>query len=174
MIDGAPERLAGPRIKHLAASGFHWLIGLECGKRGPRVKAYRDSRGIPTLGVGQTEIKANGKWRRVEMADRFASVAEAEAAFAHTVTLYEAAVDAACRDDITQEVFDTMTSFCYNIGISGFKNSDAVRLLNQMMPVDRVSAAMMNWHRPPEVVERRCCECDLLVRGVYRLQGQAL
>jgi GH24 family phage-related lysozyme (muramidase) len=88
MIDGAPERLLGPRIKHLSASGFQWLIGLECGKRGPRLRAYRDTRGIPTVGVGQTEIKMNGKWRRVEMTDSFASVEEAEASFAHTVTLY--------------------------------------------------------------------------------------
>jgi GH24 family phage-related lysozyme (muramidase) len=68
-----------------------------------------------------------------------------------------------------------MTSFCYNIGISGFKTSDAVRLLNQMMPVDQVAQAMIDgWHRPPEVVERRHCEMDLLTKGVYRLQGQVL
>lgn len=175
MVEGAPERMLGTRVKHLGETGFYWLIGIECGKRGPRVRAYRDSRGIPTIGVGQTEIKRNGKWRRVEMTDSFSSVEEATAAFAHTVTLYEAAVDGATRDDITQTTFDAMTSFCYNIGISGFKNSDAVRLLNQMMPVDEVANAMLaNWHRPPEVVERRHCEMDLLVRGVYRLQGQVL
>lgn len=100
-------------------------------------------------------------------------VDEAESAFSHLVKLYEAEVDADCRDDITQTTFDAMTSFCYNIGISGFRNSTAVRYLNQMMPVDQVAEAMRWWNKPAEVMERRACECDLLVRGIYRTQGQS-
>jgi lysozyme len=173
MLDSAPERLPGSRIKHLGQEGFQWLIDLECGPRGPRVKAYRDSRGIPTIGVGQTVILKNGKWRRVEMTDCFADVDEAKSAFSHLVKLYEAEVDADCRDDITQQTFDSLTSFCFNVGISGFRNSTAVRYLNQMMPVDQIADAMKWWNKPAEVMGRRACEAHLLVHGVYLLQGQA-
>lgn len=167
-------RSAGPRIKAMSEQGRAWLARLE---GGCRLKAYRDSAGIPTIGVGMTYwLNGGGTRRRVEIGDTLPNQAAGLEMFAKALRDYEAAVDAATRDDITQEQFDCLTSFAFNCGVRGFTGSTAVRLFNQRAPLDRVASALRLWNQAggridQGLIERRECESDLLLYGCYRVQG---
>lgn len=162
----------------MSGKGISWLSGLE---GGVRLHAYRDSRGIPTVGVGQTTLIYNGGSglgeRRVTMSDSFPDEAAAIRSFHRRLQGDEAGVDAVTRDDITQTEFDAFCSARYNIG-RAFDGADFLRLFNEHAPIKVVTDSLRaNWHRsgetPHVLDERRACESDLLRFGVYRLQGQA-
>ena len=165
------QRSDGPRIKRMSARGRGWLAELE---GGCKLRAYRDSVGIPTIGVGLTYWPSTRK--RVEMGDTLQSVAEGLDMFAKALRDYEATVDACTHDAITQETFDALCSLCYNLGQKAFAGSTAVRLLNQGQSLDAVAAALRRWNRAAGeisegLMERRECESDLMLYGTYRTQG---
>jgi len=157
----------------MSPAGRDWLAKLE---GGCKVKAYRDSAGIPTIGVGQTYWLTSGARRRVEIGDTLPSIAAGLEMFAKALREYEAAVDAATRDDITQAQFDAFVSLAYNIGSRAFMRSSAVKLFNQSAPIWQVSQAVKLWNQAggridQGLIERRECESDLLLYGCYRAQG---
>lgn len=173
MPQAADLRTTGPRIKRMSDRGRSWLVALE---GGCKLKAYRDSAGIPTIGVGMTYWLTSGSRRRVEIGDTLSNQASGLEMFTRALRDYEAAVDASTRDDISQETFDALVSLCYNIGAKAFAGSSAVRLLNQRAPIDRVAAAVRLWNQAggridQGLIERRECESDLLLYGCYRAQG---
>jgi len=167
-------RTDAKRIRSMSDKGRAWLARLE---GGCRVKAYRDSAGIPTIGVGMTYWLTSGARRRVEIGDTLPNVAAGLEMFAKVLRDYEAAVDAATRDDITAEQFDAFTSLCFNIGARAFTGSSAVRLFNQRAPIFQVARAVELWNRAggridKGLIERRACESELLLFGTYRAQGE--
>lgn len=173
MATAGPERQDGARVRRMSDKGRAWLVSLE---GGCKVKAYRDSAGIPTIGVGMTYWLTSGSRRRVEMGDHLQDQAEGLAMFAKAVRDYEATVDAATRDDITQAQFDAFASLCYNIGQPAFLRSSVVRYLNQRVEIEQVARALKLWNQAggridQGLIERRECEADLLLYGTYRVQG---
>jgi len=167
------DRSDGPRIKRMSDKGRDWLVRLE---GGCRLKAYRDSAGIPTIGVGQTFWLTSGSRRRVDIGDTLQNKAEGLDMFAKVLRDFEATVDSCTRDDITQEQFDALCSLAYNIGQRGFAGSRALRLFNQRAPLLQVAAGIRLWNRAgglivDGLIERREAECDLLLYGSYRVQG---
>ena len=91
---------------------------------------------------------------------------------------YEATVDAATRDDITQEQFDAFCSLAWNCE-SAMYGSTLIKRFNARAPTTVVVYELQRWNRAggmidPGLVERRQCESDLLLYGVYRTQGQKL
>lgn len=167
--------LLADRIKRMSDKGREWLVGLE---GGVRRKAYRDSRGVWTIGVGQTTISVWGKVRRVQQGDEFPDNSTALRAFYLRLAQDEAAVDAVTRDDITQAEFDAFCAARYNIG-PAFDRATFLKLFNERAPIKLVADSLRaNYHRagdqPHALDERRACESDLLRLGVYRLQGQKL
>lgn len=156
----------------MSARGRAWLADLE---GGCKLKAYRDSVGIPTIGVGMTYWPSSRK--RVEMGDTLQSVADGLEMFSKALRDFEATVDACTHDAITQETFDALTSFAYNVGQKAFAGSTAVRLLNQGQSLEAVCAALRRWNRAAGeisegLIERREAECDLILYWTYRTQGQ--
>jgi len=171
---GAPVRVSGPRIKAMSAQGLTWLASLE---GGCKLKTYRDSAGIPTIGVGCTWWPTTPTRKRVEMGDSLPSVAEGMLMFRRVLRDYEATVDACTHDAIKQEMFDALTSLCYNIGQTAFAGSTVVKRLNAGAPLIVVAAEIRRWNRAAGaisegLVERRECEADLLLYGCYRTQGK--
>ena len=173
MPQAGPDRSVEPRIKRMSDRGRAWLVALE---GGCKVKAYRDSAGIPTIGVGMTYWLTSGARRRVEIGDTLPSAAAGLEMFTKALRDYEAAVDAATRDDINQYVFDAFASLAYNIGIRGFTGSSAVRFYNQNAPIWQVAQAVKMWNQAggridQGLIERRECESDLILYHCYRAQG---
>lgn len=103
-------------------------------REGRKLKAYLDSGGVWTIGVGHTAAAGPPKPRRgmtvtEESCDRL---------LAHDLVQYEDAVERAVKVKMNQNEFDALVSLCFNIGISGFNRSSVVRYLNQN---DRKTAA---------------------------------
>lgn len=169
-----------PRIKSSSADGRAWLVRLE---GGVKLKAYRvNQKDRWTIGPGLTKILIYGQYRRVEQTDRFNTEADALGQFYQQLQRYEAEVDGAVRDDLTQTEFDSFTAFCWNCEAAFNPLPDGRmprwnRLFNQRAPMNRVCDAIKEWNKQgneilPGLIERRACEVDLLLKGVYRTQGQ--
>jgi len=162
-----------PRVKSMSAKGRSWLVALEGGSK---LKAYRDSIGVPTIGPGLTTLVTQRGIQRVTMADRFDSKLAAMSQFAKQLTRYEALVDAATRDDITQQEFDAFTSLAWNCE-AAMKGSTLVKRFNDRAPLLVILSELQRWNRAggqisEGLIERRQCETDLLQFGCYRVQGQ--
>ena len=162
-----------PRIKAMSPRGRDWLVALEGGSK---LKAYRDSIGVPTIGPGLTMLITPRGFQRVTMADRFESQQAAMTQFAKQLKRYEALVDAATRDDITQQEFDAFTSLAYNCE-AAMRGSTLVKRFNARAPLLVIVSELQRWNRAggqisEGLIERRQCESDLLQYGCYRVQGQ--
>jgi len=107
------------------------------------LKPYLDSAGIPTIGYGQTYYPATGA--KVTMKDPAITQEQADQMFLAMVKPYELAVYSNTRDNITQNNFNALVSFTYNIGTNGFKNSTVLKLVNQNIADDRLKAAFLMW-----------------------------
>ena len=98
---------------------------------GVRNKAYRDSAGIPTIGIGFIRYKVGARaGTRVQMQD-YLTDDEIKAEFAVQIAAYEDAVAEAVKVALTQSQVNALVSLCYNIGVNAFKGSTVVRELNQ-------------------------------------------
>lgn len=87
-----------------------------------RLKAYRDSGGVWTIGWGHTKTAKPG----MEI-NRF----EADKLFQKDVAHVEKAIRDAVKVPLTQEQFDALVSFAYNVGTGAFRGSTLLKLLNQ-------------------------------------------
>lgn len=113
-------------------------IGLIRKEEGCKLEAYKDTRGIWTIGVGHTgpEVK-QGLEINQETADRL---------LMHDVSWAEKAVNDFCDDSTKQHQFDAMVSLCFNIGQSAFRGSSVARLhKNHKYPA--AADAFLLWKR---------------------------
>ncbi len=103
--------------------GLDLLVSLE----GLRLTAYLDSGGKPTIGIGSTYYE-NGT--PVKMGDTITS----EEAFRLCESLIKTEYEPAVRDNLKVELnpfqIDALICLCYNIGVTAFKNSTVLRLIN--------------------------------------------
>lgn len=93
---------------------------------GLRREAYKDSVGIWTIGYGHTAAAGLPK----PVPGMRVTEVEAEAILAVDLGKYEAAVEAALRQEPSQNQFDAMVSLCFNIGPGNFTRSSVVRAFN--------------------------------------------
>lgn len=117
-------------------------------REGSKNKAYRDTKGILTIGVGHTgpDVKPG-----LEISD-----AEISRLLADDVRWAEDAVNAVSHP-LGQNQFDALVSFVFNIGASAFAKSTIKKLLDQG---DTVGAAKQfdRWVIPVEITGRRMDE----------------
>lgn len=140
----------------LSLRGLDFLKRHESPGGRPILKAYRDIRGIATIGHGHKIVPGDGL--------SLASVitpAEAEILLLKDLQTAVNAVRRAVRVPVTQNQFDAMVSLAYNIGAGAFAGSDVVRLLNAGN-VAGARAAFSNWSRagsdPTALASRRADE----------------
>ena len=111
-----------------------------------RNRAYLDSRGLPTIGVGHTgpEVHLGLVWTDAQVRE----------AFARDIARFEEAINGAVRVALEPHQFDALVSFAFNVGASAAAGSTLVRLLNEGDLAD-AAAQFDRWHIPPEVTSRR-------------------
>lgn len=98
-------------------SGLHLTQGFEsC-----RLQAYRDQRGIWTIGYGHTRGVFPGM---------VITQAQADALLMQDVQFATLMVNYAVRVPLTQDEFNALVDFCFNIGGSAFAHSTLVKILN--------------------------------------------
>jgi lysozyme len=133
-------------MNHLTLSkdGADKLIARE----GKRNKAYRDTKGIWTIGVGHTgpEVTQGLVW----------SDEQVMKTFKEDVKWAEAAVNS-CTHPLKQHQFDALVSFVFNIGAGAWHKSTMKKLL-QLGNVEAATQQFDRWRFPPEILGRRMQE----------------
>jgi lysozyme len=118
-------------------------------REGRRKKAYLDTKGIPTIGVGHTgpEVYIGLAWTDQQIDDALRDdVQEAEDCINRYVTV-----------SLTQNQFDALVSFVFNIGTTAFRRSTLLRVLNTG-DYKEAAACFDMWHIPKEIIGRRDSE----------------
>ncbi|TXM75666.1 lysozyme [Methylobacterium sp. WL12] len=135
-------------------------IGEACliAREGRRLRAYRDSVGVWTIGVGHTSAAGPP-----QVAPGLAiTAAECDAIFARDVAAHVAAVRSGLTAPVGPHAFDALVSLCYNIGPSAFAGSTALRRINAGDAAGGAEAMLM-WARPAAILGRRRTEAEQFV-----------
>jgi lysozyme len=96
-------------------------------REGVKLRAYRDSVGIPTIGVGHTSA-AGPPEVRIGMLD--ISRHEAEAILTRDLAKFEGAITQHVIVPLEQHEFDALVSFVFNVGEGAFAKSTLLKKLN--------------------------------------------
>lgn len=97
---------------------------------GLRLKPYLDVAGIPTIGYGNTYYD-NG--RRVSLRDEPITEERAEVLLGESVRRYADAVSRYVQVSISQNQFDALVSFAYNVGNEALRKSTLLLKLNKWL-----------------------------------------
>ena len=95
---------------------------------GLALKPYKDAVGIPTIGYGNTYYEDG---RKVSLSDPAITEARATELLKMVVKRYEDAINRYVQVPITQNQFDALVSFAYNVGNENVRKSTLMKLLNQ-------------------------------------------
>lgn len=126
----------------ISQQGLDLLVARE----GKRNKAYLDSVGVWTIGVGHTgpEVHEGLVW----------TDAEIEAALRADIARFEDAINDSVTVGLEQYQFDALVSFSFNVGVGAFKTSTLLRKIN-LQQFEAAALQFDRWHIPPEITRRR-------------------
>ena len=125
-------------------------------REGVRTKAYRDTRGIWTIGIGHTSAAGPPDvYEGLEL-----TTEQVMDLFAKDIGQYEDCVNSSVKSELTQNQFDALVSICYNIGTGGFSKSSIVRDINSGADLRTIDSAIMMWNKPSEILSRRQSEVN--------------
>ena len=128
---------------------------------------YKCPAGIPTIGYGAT-FYPNGK--KVTMKDKSITEAEAITLLRFMLVSFEKYVDSYCVDTITQNQFDALVSFCYNLGPANLKSSTLIKKVNANPNDPTIRDEFMKWTKAggkklAGLVRRREAEANLYFKS---------
>lgn len=126
-------------ITETSNKGIQFLIQEE----GLVKRPYKDSAGIPTIGIGMTYYPDSGK--KVTLSDPPLTTERSIALFRMMLKNYEYGVYSVTRDDINHNQFDALTSFTYNTGTFGFKSSALLKKVNANKLDPTIKIAFEQW-----------------------------
>ena len=107
-------------------------------------KPYLCPAGVPTIGYGSTYYEDG---RKVKLTDAPITEQRATELLQNVVVTYEKAVDSFCRDDITQNQFDALVSFSFNVGTQALKNSTLLKKINANPKDPEIRDQFMKWNK---------------------------
>lgn len=143
----------------ISEQGINLLIQRE----GVRFGAYRDSKGLLTIGVGhlltRTElssgaIKIDGMhihWGHGLSSDLCSRL------FRKDLTRFEKAINKLVTAPMEQHQYDALVSFCFNIGCGGFGRSTLLKKLNKE-DYSGAENEFPRWRKPRSIISRRAGE----------------
>ncbi|MBB2148780.1 glycoside hydrolase family protein [Pedobacter gandavensis] len=144
-------------ITETSNKGIQFLIQEE----GLVKRPYLDQVGVPTIGIGCTYYE-NGT--KVKITDPPISTERAIKLFRNLLRNYELAVYSNTRDDINHNQFDSLTSFTFNVGASGFRSSTLLKKVNENKEDPSIKLAFEAWKNAggkPILLARRKREAEL-------------
>jgi lysozyme len=109
---------------------------------GLKLKPYLCSAGVPTIGYGNTFYETG---KKVTLNDPVITEKRAEELLAHLLVSFEKYVDSYCRDDISQNQFDALVSFAYNLGPNSLKASTLLKKVNANPSDPTIKAEFLKW-----------------------------
>jgi lysozyme len=131
---------------------------------GCKLLSYKCPAGVWTIGIGSTRY-ADGTPVKVNQA--LPTEAAALQLLAQTLAPYEHAVNAV-KVELTQNEFDALVCFCYNIGTGNFVSSTLVKMLKADEPKSEIAAQFLRWNKAGGKVlagltRRRNAEAELFL-----------
>jgi len=129
-------------------------------EEGVRYRAYQDSKGLWTIGVGHL-IKSNEPHLMKETLTQ----QEVDKLLESDLRWCDEAVANSVRVPLTQPQYDALYSLCFNIGETQFKKSTVVKRLNANDYTGAADAILM-WNKPAVLENRRKRERALFLTGI--------
>lgn len=126
-------------------------------REGKKNRAYRDVKGILTIGVGHTgpEVKDGLLWTDDQVRD----------AFTKDVSWAVDTINCFVTQPLNQNMFDALVSFVFNVGKYAFTQSTMLKLLNLGFYKDAANE-FDKWNKPASIVGRRMSEKDQFLTPV--------
>ena len=118
-------------------------------EEGFRNKAYKDSKGLLTIGVGHL-IKANEK----ELITSTLTDAQVKELLKSDLKWCSEAVESSVKVPLKQGQFDALYSLCFNIGETNFRKSTVVKRINEN-DLKGAADAILMWNKPAVLQKRR-------------------
>lgn len=103
---------------------------------------YKDTGGVPTIGYGTTYYPSG---KRVTMSDSSITEQEATMLLLTNLEFYERGVDSLTRDDLSQNQFDALVCFTYNVGVEGFRRSTLLKIINKNPNHPKIATEFRRW-----------------------------
>lgn len=126
---------------------------------GKRHKAYQDSEGNWTIGVGHL-IKRQTR----DLLYRELSEDEVMAILHRDLEKCTTALESSLNTGINRPQINALLSLCHNIGPDNFIKSEVMKYLNEGN-VHKAADSFMNWSNPPVLKKRRQIERTLFLAG---------
>jgi lysozyme len=147
------------KITKTGPAGIEIIKSME----GFRSAPYKCPAGIPTIGYGAT-FYPGGK--KVTMADAAITEARGTELLQSMLVSFEKYVDSYCVDTITQNQFDALVSFAYNLGPANLKSSTLLKKVNANPEDESIRLEFMKWVKAggktlKGLVRRREAEANL-------------
>jgi lysozyme len=128
--------------------------GLELLKlwEGFKLKVYKDSAGLPTIGVGHLITKSEQSSGNIQIAGVSVAYAngltdqQALDLLSQDVQPAEQAVNKGVKVELNQDQFDALVSFTFNVGVGAFNGSTLLKVLNQGQ-YTQVPAQLQRWNK---------------------------
>ena len=118
-------------------------------EEGLRNKAYKDSKGLWTIGVGHL-IKPDEK----HLLTATLTDEQVEELLQSDLRWCQDAVDNEVKVPLTQNQYDALYSLCFNIGETNFRKSTVLRKINEN-DLKGAADAILMWNKPEVLVNRR-------------------
>jgi lysozyme len=129
-------------------------------EEGKRNKAYKDTKGLWTVGVGHLIRPGEEHLIGKTLTDQ-----EVEELLRSDLKWCSEAVESAVRVPLSQQSMDALYSLCFNIGGTAFKNSTLVKKLNAK-DIKGAADQFLVWSKQPELLPRRKRERELFLSGI--------
>ena len=124
---------------------------LICEFEGLMLKPYLCSAKVPTIGYGNTYYP-NGK--RVTLLDAQITKEYAFEIFKDIADKFAKRVNSMVKKPLTQNQFNSLVSFAYNVGTGAFSTSTLLKKVNENPNDLSIRAEFMKWNRANRVVVR--------------------
>ena len=118
-------------------------------EEGARNKAYKDSKGLWTIGVGHL-IKADEQ----HLITATLTDEQVEELLRSDLKWCSEAVESSVKVPLTQNQYDALYSLCFNIGGTNFAKSTVVKKINEN-DLKGAADAILMWNKPEVLVNRR-------------------
>ena len=129
-------------------------------EEGYRNKAYKDSKGLWTIGVGHLIKKDEPHLLNATLTDQ-----EVKDLLKSDLKWCSEAVESSVKVPLKQPQFDALYSLCFNIGETAFKKSTVVRRLNEG-DLKGAADAILMWNKPAVLEKRRKRERELFLSAI--------
>ena len=120
----------------LSENGYKFISTWE----GIKTKAYQDSVGIWTVGIGFIQIDGKKVTK-----DTTLTLDQIKTEFTKQIIKYEDAVNSNVTSKITQNQFDALVSFCFNLGAGALKTSTLLKKVNVEPNDTSITGEFMKW-----------------------------